>query len=55
MPFCNLVEIVHNKWLQQFGNQGNDFYVAIVDDFVKALMQVVRYYQYLKDEYKVPI
>jgi hypothetical protein len=50
MPSCNLVEIVHNKWLQQLGNRGNDLYVATVDDFVKGLMQVSRYYQYLKGE-----
>jgi hypothetical protein len=50
MPSCNLTEIVHNKWLQQSGNRGNDLYVATVDDFVRALMQVSRYYQYLKVE-----
>jgi hypothetical protein len=50
MPSCNLAETVHNKWLQQSGNRGNDLYVATVDDFVRALMQVSRYYQYLKDE-----
>jgi len=48
MPSCNLAETVHNKWLQQFGNRGNDLYIATVDDFVRAFMQMVRYYQYLK-------
>jgi hypothetical protein len=48
MPSCSLAELMHNKWNQQFGNPGSDLYIATVDDFVWALMQVVRYYQYLK-------
>ena len=48
MPTCNLAETVHNKWLQQSGKRGTDLYVATVDDFVRAFMQMVRYYQYLK-------
>jgi hypothetical protein len=51
MLSCNLVETVHNTWLQQSGNRGNDFYVATVDDFVRALIQVSRYYQFLKGEH----
>jgi hypothetical protein len=51
MPSCNFAETLHNKWLQQSSNRGNDFYVATVDVFVRVLMQVVEYYQYLKDEY----
>jgi hypothetical protein len=50
MPSYNLAESVHNKWLQQSSNRGNDLYVATVDDFVKVLIQVSRYYQYLKGE-----
>ena len=50
MPSCNLAETVHNKWLQQSGNRGNDLYVATVDDFIRAFMQVVAYYQYLNGE-----
>jgi hypothetical protein len=50
MLSCNLAETVHNKWLQQSSNRGNDLYVATVDDFVRALMQVSRYYQYFKGE-----
>ena len=46
MLSCNLAETVHNKWLQQSGNRGNDLYVALVDDLVRAFMQMVRYYQY---------
>jgi len=48
MPSYNLVEIVHNKWLQQSGNRGNDLCIATIDDYVRAFMQMVKYYQYLK-------
>jgi hypothetical protein len=41
---------MHHKWNQQSGNQGSDLYIATVDDFIQALMQVVRYYQYLKGD-----
>ena len=48
MPSCNLAETVHNKWLQASGNKGGDLYVAAVDDYIRAFLQVVAYYQYLK-------
>ena len=48
MPSCNLAETVHNKWLQASGNKGRDLYVAIVDDYIHAFLQVVAYYQFLK-------
>jgi hypothetical protein len=51
MPSCNLAKTKHNAWLQESGNRGNDLYVASVDDFVRALIQVSRYYQFLKGEY----
>jgi hypothetical protein len=51
MPSCNLAEKKHNIWLYEYGNRGNDLYVAIVNDFVRALIQVSRYYQFLKGEY----
>ena len=51
MPSCNLAETVHNKWLQQSGNRGNVLYVAIVDDLVRAFMQMVWYYQFLKGKH----
>jgi hypothetical protein len=51
MPSYNFVKNVQNKWLQQSSNQGNDFYVAIVNDFVRALIQVLRSYQYLKGDH----
>ena len=28
MPSYNLLEIVHNKWLQQFDNHGNNLFIA---------------------------
>jgi hypothetical protein len=51
MPSCNLAKIKHNAWLQESGNRGNDLYVASVDDFVRALIQLSRYYQFFKGEY----
>jgi hypothetical protein len=51
MPSCNLSKTVHNKWLQQSGNRRNDLYVATIDDFVRALIQVSRYYQYFKGKH----
>jgi hypothetical protein len=41
---------MYHKWNQQFGNQGSDFYIATVNDFIWALIQVVQYYQYLKGD-----
>jgi hypothetical protein len=51
MPSCNLTETKHNAWLQESSNRENDLYVANVDDFIRALIQVSRYYQFLKGEY----
>jgi hypothetical protein len=51
MPSCNFAKMVYNKWLQQSGNRDTDLYFSIINNFVRALMQVVRYYQYLKGEY----
>jgi hypothetical protein len=48
MSSCNLAESVHNKWLQASGNKGGDLYVATVDDFIRAFLEVVAYYQFLK-------
>src|ERR1700737_1835921 len=50
MPSCNLAESIHNKWKQQSGDRDNDLFVATVDDFVRAFMQCVAYYQFLKGE-----
>ena len=48
MPSCNLAESVHNKWLQASGNKGGDLYMAMVDNYIRAFLQVVAYYQFLK-------
>jgi len=48
MSSCNLAETIHNKWLQQSRNLGNDLYVATIDDFVRAFLKMIKYYQYLK-------
>jgi hypothetical protein len=50
MPSYNLAESMHHKWNQQSGNRGSDLYIATIDDFIQALMQVVRYYQYQKGD-----
>ena len=48
MPSCNLAETMHNKSLQASGNKGGDLYVATKDNYIRAFLQVVAYYQYLK-------
>ena len=48
MPTCNLVEIVHNKWLQQSGNKMTCLYEATVDDMIHAFMQIANYRAWLK-------
>ena len=47
MPSCNLAETIHNRWLQQSGNKGNDLCDATVDDFVRAFMQCTNYFKFL--------
>jgi hypothetical protein len=51
MPSCNLAKAKQNAWLHESGNRGNDLYVATIDDFFKALIQVSKYYQFLKGNY----
>jgi hypothetical protein len=41
---CNLSEIVHNVWLQQFGKRGACLYVVILDDYVQAFKQSTIYF-----------
>ena len=48
MPSCNLVETVHNRWLQQSGNQMTCLYEATMDDFIHAFMHTTNYRTYLK-------
>jgi hypothetical protein len=48
MPSCNLSETVHNKWLQQSGNCGNNLFAATCDNKIRAIMQMTNYRAYLK-------
>ena len=48
MPTCNLAEIIHNKWLQQFGNNMTCLYETTVDDLIRAFMQIANYKSWLK-------
>jgi len=48
MPNSNLAKSIYNKWLLVSGNKGGDLYVAIVDDYIWAIFQVVAYYQFWK-------
>ena len=41
MSSCNLAASIHNKWLQASSNKGGDLYVATVDDYIRACLQVV--------------
>jgi hypothetical protein len=34
MPACNLLETVHNIWLQQLGKRGVCLYITTSDDYV---------------------
>jgi hypothetical protein len=36
MPTCNLVETMHNIWLQQLGKHGTCLFIATSDDYVWA-------------------
>ena len=48
MPSCNLAETIHNRWLQQLGNQMMCLYEATVDDLIHAFMETTNYRTYLK-------
>ena len=48
MPFCNLSETVHNKWLQMLGKQANNLFDATCDDSIRAWMQMTNYRAYLR-------
>jgi hypothetical protein len=40
MPFCNLLKIVDNKWLQQSDNHGNNLFATTYADKIQAVMQM---------------
>ena len=48
MPFCNLSETVHNKWLQMSGKRANNLFDATCDDSIRAWMQMTNYRAYLR-------
>jgi hypothetical protein len=48
MLSCNLSETVHNKWLQESSNHGNDLFAATCDDKIRAVMQMTNYRAYFK-------
>ena len=48
IPTCNLSETVHNKWLQASGEKMIDVYYATVDDFARAALQSLFYFNYLR-------
>ena len=39
---------MHNKWLQALGNKMVDLYLAMIDDYSKAALQSIGYYNILK-------
>jgi hypothetical protein len=48
MPIYNLVEIVHNIWLQQSGsNSGTCLYIAMFNNYIHAFKPFTLYRQYL--------
>jgi hypothetical protein len=42
------LETIYNKWLQQFGNCGNNMFAATCNDKIRAVMQMTNYRTYLK-------
>jgi hypothetical protein len=48
MPSCNLVERIYHTWLKQLGNKMACVYEAIVVDLVRAFMQTINYWAWLK-------
>jgi hypothetical protein len=47
MPTCNLSELIHNIWLQQFVKRGAYLYVTTLDDYVQTFKQSAMYYVFL--------
>jgi hypothetical protein len=54
LPTCNLLEIIHNIWLQQYGKRGACLYVATLDDYVQTFKQSALCYVFLHgSHYKI--
>jgi hypothetical protein len=49
MPSYTFLRSIHNKWLQQSGNHGNDLFSPAVNDKIQAVIQMTCYRAYLKD------
>ena len=47
IPTCNLSETVYNKWLQASSGKEIDVYHTTVDDFARAALQSLFYFNYL--------
>ena len=50
IPTCNLVKMVYNKCLQQSNNKMTCIYEAIVNDLIRAFMQIANYRSWLKGD-----
>jgi hypothetical protein len=48
MPSCNLSKTVHNKWLQQSSNRGNNLFAGTYNNKIRAVMQMTNYRAYFK-------
>ena len=45
---CNFSETIHNKWLQASGNKMINVYHTTIDDFARAALQSLFYFNYLR-------
>lgn len=51
MPTYNLAKMMHNKWLQPSGNKMTCLYEAMIDDMIRAFMQIANYRSWFKGGY----
>ena len=48
VPTCNLSETMYNKWQQASGGKILDLYQATLDDYARAALQLLFYFNYLR-------
>lgn len=48
VPSCNLTQTLHKKWIQHLNDRGDNVYIAAIDNFIIAFVQVTNYLAYLK-------
>ena len=48
VPTCNLIETMHEKWLQQSCNSMTTLYKATTVDMIQTFMQITNYHSWLK-------